>query len=168
MRSGLLGLLSMSVLVVGGGTQQVVAGSGSDVQAAQPSAPMVTCTVRMNHWCIVQADARLNMTDFGDYRIWKMIAPESKREVVVIRESKSCDTPADLRPRRKSEREEQFGSDERHHTVEFFISSDGACTLKVQYLAGDTEWAREAMQLATNRIYLCSNGSCSQPLLNIR
>jgi|GEM_PF-2264046 len=167
MRYGLMGLFGMGALIIGGGTLQTVAGGGVGA-TARLGAPMVTCTVRMNYWCIVQADAGLSMIDSGKYRIWKMTAPESNREVVTIRESKSCDTPADLRPKRKSEREEQSASGERHHAVEFSISSDGACTLEVQYLAGDTEQAREAMQLAMNRIYLCSSGSCSKSLLRVK
>jgi len=171
MRSCLLKLLSIGAFAVVGGVQQAAIAGGmpaSEVQDAQPSAPRVKCTIRMNYWCIVQADAGLNMIDSGDYRIWTMTAPASKREVVTIRESKSCDTPADLRPRRKFEKDERSASGERRHTAELAISSDGACTLRVQYLAGDTELAREAVQLATYRLYLCSDGSCRQLLLKVK
>ena len=137
----------------------------SGAQHVQPGAPMVTCTVRMNFWCIVQADAGLNMTDAGDYRTWKMLASGSKREVVTIRESKNCDSPADLRLRKRVEKETRLASGERQRTVELAVSADGACTLKVEYFVGDSDLAREATQMAKYRLYLCEGGLCRRPLL---
>lgn len=175
MRGCLVKSLSVGVLcLIGGGISQVavpadVGMSASKVQHAQPSAPRITCTIRMNAWCIAQADAALDMADLGDYRIWKMIAPDSKREVVTIREDKRCDSPDDdLRPRKKFEKDERSASGEDRHTVELAISADGACTLRIEYIVGDTDLAREALQLATYRLYLCSNGSCRRPLLSVR
>lgn len=162
MRSWGMGVLC----IIGSGISQ--AAPASDVLHAQPSAPRITCTIRMNFWCIVQADASLNMTDLGDYRTWKMMASGSKREAVTIRENKSCDSPAGLRPRKKFEKDERLASGERRHVLELAISADGACTLRVEYIVGDTDLAREALQIAKYRLYLCSDGSCRRPLLDVR
>lgn len=140
----------------------------SKAQHNQPSAPRITCTIKMNYWCIVQADAGLNMLDLGDYRVWKMSAPGGGREVVIIRESKSCDSLTNLRPKKKLESNDQLASGEFRHEVELTISEDGACTLKIDYVAGNTDSAREAKQLAMNRLYLCDRSVCDRPLLSIK
>jgi hypothetical protein len=140
----------------------------SKVQRLQSNAPKVICTVRMNFWCIVQADAGLNMVEAGDYRIWKMTAPGSQRAVVTIRENKSCDSPADLRPRKMYEKGERARSGDRRHTVGLAISADGICTLQVEYLSGNTDLALEAKQIAKYRLYLCEDQSCRRPLLDVK
>ena len=161
------------VLLLGSGLAEAQERPSADamvwkIQNASPSAPRVTCNIRMNYWCIVQADATVNMAEAGDYRVWTMTAPDSRREAVTVRESKNCDSPSDLRPRRTHEGDERRASGQRWHAVELALSADGACTLKIEYLAGDSEWAREAQQLANYQLYLCMNGSCRTPLLSIR
>lgn len=138
------------------------------IQRAQPNAPKVICTVRMNFWCIVQADAGLNMAEVGDYRIWNITAPGSQREVVTVRESKSCDSPADLHPRKMYEEDERVRSGDRWHAVGFALSVDDVCTLRVEYLAGETDLALEAKQIAKYRLYLCEDGLCRRPLLDVK
>lgn len=140
----------------------------SQVQRTHSNAPKVICTIRTNFWCIVQADAGLNMVEVGDYRIWKMTAPGGKAEVVRVRESKSCDSPADLRPRRMYEKDERARSGDRWHAIGFAITADGACALRVEYLAGDTDFATEAKQIAKYRLYLCEDESCRRPLLDVK
>lgn len=171
MKSHLLGMLAVGFIISGGCSKQGAPGSevlAADLQDAQPSAPMVACTIRMNFWCIVQADAGISMIDSGEFRIWKISAPESAEEVVTIRESKSCDSSAELRPMRRSQGEDKSVAGDRIHAVELSLDSEGACTLMVQYLAGSTDLAREAAQLANYRLYLCSEDSCRQPLLAIK
>lgn len=156
------------LLILGIGIAAAAPDSGSEFRRTQTSSPPVSCTVRMNFWCVVQADASLDMTDLGDYRVWEMASSGSKRKTVSVRENKSCDSPAESRPRRKSEKDERLTSGERRHTVELAISADGACALKIEYVIGNTDLAREARQMAKYRLYLCDQGSCRKPLLDVR
>lgn len=170
MRCYRAGFLSLIIFAAGGVVLQAVASDGdvsSGVGPKPTAAPAVTCTVKMNNWCIIQADAGLNMIESGRDRIWRLTAPDSSKELVVIRESKACDTPTDIQPRKNYEREERSSSGEIHNVMEFYITSDKACVLKVKYLAGGTESALEAVQFAKNRIYLCAKGLCNRPLLKV-
>lgn len=156
---------TLILCIVGCAIHQPV--SASELQHSQPSAPMVVCTIRMNFWCIVRADASLSMSESGDYRIWRMAQADGKKSVVTIHENKSCDSPADLKPRVTSEKNVQLASGERHRVTEIAMTSDGVCNLKIDYLTGDTDLAREATQMAKYRLYSCSDGSCRKPLLEI-
>lgn len=168
MANGPLVLLIICSLVCGCNHSHATTDSRHVKRVAPPIAPMVSCTITMKYWCIVQADAGLSMVESGNYRVWKMTAPNNGREIVSVLEDRRCDTIAALEPRRKSEREAQSGdSGEKLHAVELMITSSGACTLTIQYVAGDTDWARQSTRFATYRFYLCNNGSCRLPLLKV-
>ena len=151
---------------VGGGFSHSSA-QASAGRRVQQNAPPVVCTVRMNFWCIVQADSGLSMTDHGDYRIWRMSASGGGRHIVSIREDKSCDSPSDVRVRKKYEKDVRMSSGELHHVVGFAISADGVCTLNVDYVVGNSDIAREATQMVNYRIYLCDGSSCRRSLFSV-
>jgi hypothetical protein len=139
------------------------------IAAAVPQAPPVSCDITMRYWCIVQADATVNMVDAGGYRTWSITPARSKTVGVVVRENKLCDSPGKYRPRRSDESDvvDVSTRDGRNHVVTFSLTEDGVCTLRVEYATGRDDWAREGQRIAKYRLFVCSENSCRTSLLSI-
>jgi hypothetical protein len=137
--------------------------------ASVPQAPPVSCDITLRYWCIVQADATVNMVDAGGYRTWSITPAGSKTVGVVVRENKLCDSPATYRPRRIDESDgvDVSARAGRNHVVNFSLTEGGVCTLRVEYATGRDDWAREAQGIAKYRLFVCSENSCRTSLLSI-
>jgi hypothetical protein len=133
--------------------------------ASASSAPAVTCTIRMNFWCLVQADAALRMTDSLESRTWSMTDHSRKQVAVIISESKRCDSPGAAHPTRTSDVvvNTQLGV---YRVLRFSLTSDGSCIIKIGIPASGSA-AQEAERLARTRIYLCQGQDCIAALLRI-
>jgi hypothetical protein len=138
------------------------------VQPAMPQAPRIVCNIKMQYWCVVQADSIVNMVDDGDYRVWSITSVDSKRVGVTVRENKNCDSASEFQPQRRYEGDDTADPKRRRHVVEFLLTADGACKLRVEYPLGSSDWAREAQQIANYRLFICNDNSCRARLLTIK
>ncbi len=159
-------IATVTAAAVGGSYSSRVAEASPPV----PQAPQVTCDITMRYWCIVQADATVNMVDAGGYRTWSITPAGGKRVGVVVRENKLCDSPNKYRARRVEESDSVDASTPASHShiVTFSLTEDGVCTLRVQYASGSDDWAREAERIANYRLFVCSGSSCQTSLLSIK
>lgn len=146
-----------------------VAGAADVHRSAEPIAPKVSCNISMRYWCIVQADSVVMMTDDGAHRTWSITPAGGTTALVVVRESKLCDSEAEYRPRRTAERDVSGGVTpfEQKHVIGFSLTESRACTLEVEYPGGNGDLAREGQRLARYRILTCDGRSCRIPLLNV-
>ena len=140
----------------------------SRVPRARAQAPKITCDIRLRYWCIVQADAKINMADEGDDRVWRISATGMRRDEVEVRESKTCDSPSEYQPRKVRERDEGISKIGVRHVSDFTVTADGACRLTVAYPAGAEDWAREARQIANYRLFFCNDGACRTRVLGVK
>ncbi|MBB5886222.1 MULTISPECIES: hypothetical protein [unclassified Xanthomonas] len=164
-------LLILSLFLMGGCTQKTVPGTNKAASIdgeIKSTAPKVACSIKLNYLCIIQADARLSMVDSNGYRFWKMAVPGHVKNVVIIQESKNCETLTDVHPLISRKSMEKSESNDIFHVLDFSIDRNNECHLIVKYLAGDTTLAREALQLAEDRLYFCDKYSCKNSLLKIR
>lgn len=164
-------LLILNIFLMGGCAQKTVPGTDKAASIngeVNSNAPSVACSIRLNYLCIIQADARLSMVDSNDYRFWKMAAPGNAKNIVTVQESKNCETLTDLHPIISSKSMERSESNDIFHVLDLSIDRNNECHLIVKYLAGDTTLAREALQLAEDRLYFCDKYSCKNSLLKIR
>lgn len=133
-----------------------------------PQAPRVTCNIYMQFWCIVQGDSIVNMSDDGSYRTWSISSSKENLPSVIIRENKLCDSTDEFHAKKISEAEHLNTRKQRRHIIEYSLTADGACTLRVEYPVGNGERAREAQRLAQYRLYACKDRSCNIALLSIK
>ena len=168
-----LAIVAAMIVLTLTGYDATRAGDLSDVGArasksTEPRAPRITCSISMHYWCIVQADATVNMIDSDGYRTWSIKAAGSRAVDVVVRENKLCDSSADYGPRRISESDDATTPERRSHVVTLALTADGVCTVRVEYPIGEDDWARAAQRIAQYQLLVCSEHLCRVPLLSIK
>lgn len=137
-----------------------------NVSAFVPAAPQISCEIRMERWCIVQFDGRINLADDGRYRTWTLLERVymGDRPLYIIEDRKCTGAGGTDLPREIGRQETKDGAGNSVLVVSFLISRREGCKLEFRLPRGTDLQNRAYMDTMLYGILACTRERCGEQL----